>query len=724
MAYTTSTSKQNYTEDDEAVKDEAGSYRPNKAERIVRRKVYERYREMRDDSQRKEAETDWDNADKEYRMYIPEIDTDDWRSHLELPDAFSAIQTSMQETIERKSRPHLVGVEESDAAREKFSNAIINWNMNRTGFDLQYFYAKLCAAIRGTAWLKEYYRVEERTVEDPTDVDDEGLLVYKEKRITDFDDAYTEWVDNQFVFIDPGAKSIEEASDCFERKIMAIEDFRHKYTDKPGYKNIKYVKPGGDVGRTSFFQVPQDMMADEVELLCYYNRDKDKYCEVANNVVIYESPLPTKHKELPFAVVYHYRVPGRFWGLGIPKVVKYLSEERKAIRRLNLDRQKLQLNKMFLVNNAFDLDEEELESRPHGLIGVETGGQPLANVIQPIEYGDVSSSYFRTEEILLEDIRRAHGIDDRIVVSNQSTTATQAAIVKESSLKRVNMVSILAEMDTIIRLGRLKWSNIQFFYKAPRYEKIYLENEEHERRVDRKITVDGMQFKITKDPGTQKNTISYSEVEGKTVFKLDKNMARYMEGDYDVTIDATIFTPMSKAIKQAKTTEMITTILSNSNLTAELDPKKTLKRYFEVNEESPEVWMLDSRTKEKLVELADLENYAMQDGTPLQGTEGATEEHTLVHINFTETAEFQALPETTQEIFANHILEEHDNNPLTGSSAEMLQGFGLEPEIPGEGPAGAQSMVQGAPAPSIQPQIPGQIQPVDMGPANMNPRPE
>jgi hypothetical protein len=69
--------------------------------------------------------------------------------------------------------------------------------------------------------------------------------------------------------------------------------------------------------------------------------------------------------------------PGRFWGLGIPKVIHYLSEERKSIRNLNMDRQKMQLNKMFLHNNAFDIDDEELVTRPHGLISVDTNGQPV-----------------------------------------------------------------------------------------------------------------------------------------------------------------------------------------------------------------------------------------------------------------------------------------------------------------------------------------------------------
>lgn len=701
-----------------------GKFQPDKREREIRRRVYERWVHIRDDPQRKEAEKDWNMADKQYRMFVPDIDPDDWRSHLELPDAFAAIQVQMQETIERKSRPTLMGVEDSDDAKEKFCNAILNWNMSSTGFDLQYFMGKLCATIRGTAFFEDYYRVEKRTVKDPTDVDDNGELIYQDKEITDFDDDYTEWVDNQWIYVDPAAKDIEEASDYFKREILPIGKFHTKYDNKTGFKNTQYVKAGGDIGRVMYFQPPKDMNAQEVEILHYKNRDTDEDIVLANNIPIHDSPLQTKHKELPLSVLFHYRVPGRFWGLGIPKVVQYLSEERKAVRRLNLDRQKLQLNKMFLVNNSFNFDEEDLESRPHGMIGIETNGAPLNQVIQPIEYGDVPSSYFRTEEILLEDIRRAHGIDDRIQGVNMGGTATEAAILKESSLKRVNLVSILAEMDTIIRIGRLKWSNIQFFYKAPRYEKIYLENGEQNQRIDRTISAENMTFSLEKDPATQKYKMNAEETEGRSVFKLDKKMAKYMEGDYDVTIDATVFTPVSKAIKQAKTTEMLTTLSNNPTLAAELDPRKSVKRYLKVNDEEPDEWMVDPNTKEDMIELADLENEVMKQGTPLKGTDGATEDHTLVHIQYTQSQEFATLPPITQQIFTNHIMEEHDNNPKTGSAADMMGAFGLNPDPNAVGPnglPGAQNMVQGAPAPNIQPQISGQMQSADLQPANNNP---
>jgi hypothetical protein len=711
---------------DELMPEDFGKFKPDKRERAVRRKVYQRWVDMRDDPQRQEVEKDWDSADKEFRMYIPDIDPDDWRSHLELPDAFAAIQTHTQETIERRSRPSLVRVEESDDARERFCNSVMNWNMDRTNFDLQYFYAKLQASIRGTSFLKEYYRVEERVVKDPDDVDDEGNLVYKERKITDFDDAFTEWISTEWVYFDPAAKCIEDASDCIEREILTIERFRFKYGNRAGFKNINMVLPGGDIGRTRFFKTPQDLRADEVEILHYMNRDTDEYLVVANNVPIRDTPLPTKHKELPYAAIYHYRVPGRFWGLGIPKVVKYLSEERKAIRRLNLDRQKLHLNKMFLVNNAYDLDEEDLESRPHGLIQVETNGQALNNVIQPLEYGDVPSSYFRTEEILLEDIRRAHGIDDRIQGVNVGGTATESAILKESSLKRVNMIAMLSEMDAIIRIGRLKWSNIQFFYKAPRFEKVVLENGEENKPIDRTVVVHNLKFSTVKAPGSSKFKLNIEETEGKTVFKLDKKMARFIEGDYDVQMGSTIHTPFSKAIKQAKTSEMLTTILSNPTLAAALDPTKSVKRYLEVNEEEPKDWMVNPNTKEDLIELADLENEVMKAGVPLQGTEGATPEHTMVHLHYTKTTEFAELPEVAQQLIQNHILEEHDNNPLTGSSADLMGAFGLDSAGPDEtaalpGLPGPQNTVEGAPAPNIQPQIAGQMQAADLQPANNNP---
>lgn len=653
--------------------DKVINYAPTKAERRARRQVYERYTAMRDDGLRKEAESDWEEADKKFRMYVPEIDPDDWRSHLVLPDAFSAIQADMQEKIDRKSRPILREVEDSDQGKADFGNAIITYNMDRTNYDYQYFLAKYAAAIRGTAFLFDYWRVDEREVEDVTGVNEDGTLKYEKKKITDFDDDYMEWIENEYIFVDPAADHIDKAQDCVRREILDVDNFKRIYGMRADFKHVEKVCAGGDLSRTAFFRMPQDMEKNEVEVLHYYNRNLDMYYVLANNVLVRLGPIPFKHKELPLAVVYHYRVPGRFYGMGIPKVIHSLSEERSSLRNLNMDRQKMHLNKMFLVDDRIDIDDEEGVVRPHGFIEVNTGGQPVNSVIQPLEYGDVPASYFRTEEILLEDIRRAHGIDDRIQGVNVGGTATEAAILKESAMKRVNMIASLAEMDTVRRIGRLKWSNIQFFYPAPRVERITEDNIEREKKVYRKITVEGQQFTVVEDDNGKH--LKINEIEGSTTFSLDPKMATYMQGDFDITVDAEAHAIISKPIQQAKMVELLTLIAGQPEWMQEIEPTKGLKRVFDLFDENPKNWLKgEVKDRGKAMLEAEWENELMSRGVNITPTQDAIEDHTLVHLNFTETVTFQQLPEEYKAIVMHHIAGEHDANPTTGSFTDAMSG--------------------------------------------------
>lgn len=653
------------------------SYNPNKRKRYIRRTVYQRYYWLRNDPLRVAAEADWETADKEFQMYEAPRDPDDWHADLHLPDAFAAIQSQAQETIERKARPHLTSTEDSDEPLAAFCNSVITYNMNSTGYDYQYYLAKLSASSRGTAFLKDYYRVEKRTVKDPDSLDKDGTIKYVEREIIDFDDDYTEWIPNEFIYIDDKANTIDSAVDGIEREILNIEEFHRIYDKKPGFFDTQYVYAGGDTSNRSFFQMPRDITSQDVEVLHYYNRSLDAYWCVANNVTIYDSPLPTKHKELPWTPLYQYRIPGFFWGIGIPKVVHMLSEERRTIRNLNMDRQKLQINKMFLHNSSFDIDDEDLITRPHGLISVDTNGQPLNSAIVPVEYGDVPASYFKTEEILLEDIRRAHGIDDRIQGVNSGGTATEAAILKESSLKRVNLISITNEMDSVIRIGRLKWSNIQFFYPIPRMQKITEDDEERDEKVYKTISVQGKKFDIVDNNGSK--ALKMDDVQGSSALKLDKKMAKYLEGNFDVSVDADIFTPVSKAIEQTKKTELFSLFLSNPATMSNMDLPSAMADVSTANGIKPDTWLKNTKGKKDMMMLAEAENMIMAAGQPLSGTEDATEDHTLVHLMFSKSAEFQNLPHQIQQIIMDHILQEHDANPATGASADLLSAHGLTP---------------------------------------------
>lgn len=664
------------------------TFNPNKRWRAIRRQVYQRWYWLRDASSRLDAEKSWEEADKEYGMVTPIIDPGDWRSHIQLPDAFAAIQSQSQETIERKARPHLTATEESDEPIEQFANAVITYNMNNTGFDYQAFLSKLSASIRGTAFRMDYWRTDKRVVKDPQGLNDDGTIKYVDKEITDFDDDYTEWVPNEFIHIDEKAKHIDEANDMFRRELLNIEEFHRIYGDKPGFENTQWVRAGGDTNTRSYFKLPEDITSQSVEVLHYYNRSVDAYWVVANNIPICDSPLPTKHKELPVAVDYQYRLPGQFWGIGIPKVIHMLSEERKSIRNLNMDRQKIIVSGAFLHNNSFDIDEEDTVLEPGRMISIDTNGQPVNQAIQQVQMTDVGPSYFKTEDILLEDIRRATGIDDRIQGVNVGGTATEAAILKESSLKRINLVSFSNEMDSVVRLGRIKWSNIQFFYGTPRLERITEDNEEREEKVYRTMSVKGQKFDIVSEDG--KKQLKMEDVKGNSALTLKPEYAKYLEGNFDISVDADIFTPVSKAIEQTKKTEMFSLLLSNPATLAVMDINGATADLLAVNNIKPEKWLKNPVSKADMMMLAESENMVMGAGQPLDGTKDATEDHTLVHLMYTKTAEFQELPNEIKQLFSDHIMQEHDANPATGNAADLMGEAGLtpgEPQVPSAGMA-------------------------------------
>lgn len=658
-------------------------YKPkNKAERKARRKVFERWRDMRDDSIRKEEEKHWEQADKAYMQWVPDREEGDWRSHLVLPDSFSAVQAHMQETIDRRGRPVLESVEASDFTKEQFSNDILKYNMDKTNFDFETFKAKNCAAIRGTAFMIERWRIDKRKVKDPDSVNEDGEIQYKEREIVDFDDTVTEFIENDRLYWDPSADHESKARDMIEREIIPIDEFKRVYEMRSDFMNVNKVTGAGKISEnTMFFEKANDVGDDDVEVLHYYNRSTDEYLVLANGVLIRNGPIPYKHKELPGIVFRHYIIPGRIYGMGIPRVIYSLTEERKSLRNLNLDRQHLQTNKMFLVNDLVDIDEEEARSRPNGFIHVNTNGMPINQVISPVEYGDIPLSYYRSEEQLLDDIRRAHGIDDRVQGVNVGGTATEAAILQEQAQKRINMINTIADMDSMIRIGRLKWSNIQFFYPVPRVEKITEDNKEREKKVYRKIKVDGREYTVNHTDGGYE--LDMQEIEGSSGITLDKKTARFIEGDYDLTVNSEASSVLSKPLQQAKITEMFGLIALNPNLAQTIDPDKAVRRYLLINDEDPKSWMRGKGlTDDQWKRMAASENKVMSTGIPLLPTEGATPTHTEEHLNYMNTTEFNELPSSIQNIIAEHAFAEAENQGMmTGEGGGApAQGGNMPPQ--------------------------------------------
>jgi hypothetical protein len=671
-------------------------YKPNKPERKLRSHIWDRYSRMRDDSLRKEAEVDWEQADKKTRLWRPERDPDDWRADIRLPDTFAAVQTHQQETINMKIRPAIKPQEGSDTPLAWYQNSIFTWNMDRTGFDLEVVRAMNCSASRGTAFTAEEYFYETRTVQWPTSVEN-GVLQYKTKELVDKDDTYTKHYPNERIFVDEAAALIEEAEDCIIEERLRLDTFKTKYGGD-NYINIDKVIPCGSMSeRTNFFDNALDMDGDYVQVLRYYNRQTDTYGILANTVVITKpnNPIPYTHKELPIAVWNYYPVEGRIYGMGLAKILSPLQEEREAIRNLSLDRLKMAINKMFIVSDLFDLDEDEATTRPHGFIHVNANGQNLNTVMQPLEYGDVPGSSIRMDDQLVEDMQKTTGIDNRAQGVNVGGTATEAAILTEQSQKRINLINTLTGMSTIQRIGKLKWENIKFYYPAPKIENILEDDKDREEKTYRKIAVQGRKFEIVEDAehGNAK-VLAATDINGTGSFSLDDSYSQFLDGDYDISIQWDAKAVMPEAIRQSKVMEFFQAMVGNPFTMKEMNVRRAMKDVVMEYGYDPKTWMTDQgETQDQTMAKAAYENSLMLMGQPLDPTPGATEMHTLVHLWFTKTPEYQQLKVTNpaiDQIFQRHILGETENGPGGAAAgqgtAPAAAGMGATPGAPSSPP--------------------------------------
>jgi hypothetical protein len=564
-------------------------------------------------------------------------------------------------------------------------------------------------------------------------LDKKGNEVWTEKEMVDFDDVYSMWRPLHEFYFDP-SRHIEECKDMFWEEVLHINEFRRKYGQRRGFEKTKdvptiqqitklekdmvgKVKAGSSALESFglFFQVPKDELGkDDVHILHYYNRSTDEYCVLANGVLCRNKPIPYPSKELPVSVFYCYKDPQKFYGYGIPKIVKMEAAELSTIANMRLDFQKRSLDKMFFMDDTADIEDLDLVPRPHGIVPVNTQGRNLRDVMLPMEYSDVKVSSYQDQETLYEVIRRRTGIDDRIQGVDKGGTATEAAILKEAAQKRINAISIFSEIDGLKRLGKIRWANIVTFYSTPRIKRIVLENGGMKAKTEtRTIKVKGKEFFFDQDGHLQ-----VKDIDGISTLELNKKTMKYLDTEVDVVINVQAGTQLSKPLKQAKYSEMFDRLV-NPAVIGHINVPGLIKGYVEVNEQNVEdILRPQAISATEMFELADAEFEAMLAGLPVPATPGATEEHIMHEMALARDSQrLDQAPPEIQQALEQHIADE--DAALRGGSPTVAPGVPSQPlSMPGQGnlPAGPPNLPQGAPSPFSQPNA----NPVDLAPQNIN----
>ena len=668
-----------------------GVYAPTDDQKKTIEYVYKRFIAMKTSPDREKAEKDWDKWEKQWESYrVPQSESgqEPWMSNHVVPMTTSVVETALSELTRQNLRPFVLPQGPEDQPKAKVMGHIWDFIWRISNGDLTMYGIMKDLLMYGTAIAQEYYLKDRRKVRD-TEVDAKGKSSTKEREVFDYDDCMLEQVKLQDFYVDEYARGFDgpyRARDCVRRFVMNIDDFHAMYDDSQWdqFGNAKFVKPGGNTEHTEFFKPPEGSLKDDqVEVLWYWSiKPQDSFKIVANNVDIRDAGNPYKHKQLPYLRAVDIKRIHRFYGKGQPELLESIQNEADTLRRMVIDRNHLDIDKMFFVSNRLGLSDEDLVARPHGMIPTDD-----VNGAKAVEYGDVPRSVEMSYAHLSDDSIIVTGINPRAQSLPQAGTATEAAILKESTVRRLELKLWLLKKEFMPRLGMLRASNVIQFYSQPRLEQIvgekgteqykaecarlkqqgllYEENGQDPMKMSyRSIPIKGKQLSFDAT-----NKMTETKASGFTFFELTPNTFTPQRGQFWFQFESGSNLDVSKPLLQQKDLELFDRF-SQIALTVpnSYDIVKLGDMILEDFNKNPDDFKIDqqpvmsddAQRTQMLAQLAQMENQQMMAGQDIPATPYADKSHTLLHIYYMKGKQFMALPNNSPivKVFTTHVTGE------------------------------------------------------------------
>lgn len=716
------------------------NYKPIDKETNIIQWVVNRKRAMEDSQERKRAERIWDAGEKAWDQWRAE--RDGWQSNYYVPLTTSVVESILAEMIEKLPMPFIIGRGDEDTPRAMVMQFIYEYSWDIANGDDEMMNVMRGLLQNGTAIAQEYYWQDKRMVKMATGLSEKNkrkqrFFTGEEKEILEYDDVMLENVSLWDILVDEKAREFNrgpyKARDCIRRYILDYRDAEIAFKGDPFWdhlNNFRFVMPGsGDTAYREFFKPPEGFdKSNDVEILWYWSRSpEDLLVVLINGVPVRFGPNPYKHKQLPFAKAIDVKRLNKFYGKGEPELLSSIQGEVNLTRRMMIDRHHLDIDKSFVVKDSAMLDEDDLISRPHGIIP----GDP--SEVKPLEYGDIPISVERTLKSINEDKIAVTGVDDRFSsVQKAPSTATEAAILKESTLKRIRMKMRGLERGFMVDVGRMRLANIMQFYSQPRLERIVGEQKTKEfkkqmeklmsqglvemregelfKKSFRKISSEGKKlvFDERGNPGVKREPgFHFFEAHPKLWLPTG-------ELGFDIRFEAGPSLPVSKPLLQSKLQEAFDRIvpflgIEGSNYDIEKTIDELIIKPAEIN---PEILKTDEAVEEGasqenrlalIVDLASQENQLILQGKDIQkfGTPFAPPPHTQIHIEFLKSPQMKEAGKEQFVKLMQHVQGEILAIERRGGSAGAGQqaGEGGQQQLPAggsnEGEAATPALIQG-----------------------------
>jgi hypothetical protein len=304
-----------------------------------------------------------DDWTKRWNGYIPPMNPllDQTQSTIFVNFTRNAIISYLSRVAMSPVKAHIVSVnKKSGLSSQKFANVLEDLNtfsLNNENGNKKFIQAALECATKGTVVVYEGYLKEEQKTEIPTSWNAvTGKVEYKKDTRVIFDDCFQEVVPLEDFFITNAFQSdVQKQPKIIWRKITSYSEAKEEFEH---YTNFDCVKPGGYVvapAMDTFYRDNATLQKDQVEILRYYCRGKNKHIILLNGVVMYSGPIPFKDGKYPFAKAVNEPFANDFfWGSGHPN--KYMGEQDLINTFINVMADK-NINSLLPTGLSSDLDD-------------------------------------------------------------------------------------------------------------------------------------------------------------------------------------------------------------------------------------------------------------------------------------------------------------------------------------------------------------------------------
>ena len=421
-----------------------------------------------------------DDWTKRWNGYIPEASPllDATQSQIFLNFTRNAVISYLVKVALTLAKPKFVAVNKKLGIQStKFAEFLKDANtysLNAESGDSKFFNAALETAVKGTCITYEGYMKQEQKMEVPVKWDAvTGKIITKTETRIIYDDCYQKIHPIEDFFIgNPYQPDLQKQPFILTRTITTYNEAEGEFGH---YPNFKYVHAGSytlTAEATTFYRntLATDLNQDQVEILRWYNRSKNRYIVLINGVLMYDGVIPFKDGKYPYAKAIHEPFGNDFfWGASLVNKIMGEQDLKNMVFNMMIDKTQGSLLPFGLTSDLDDLIEDEVLA-PNKIRKVGDINKWKFETLPGINSGEVQMLQIIDKE-LSDNTGGAIGAGSSSSPRGGKLPVRQILLQQQESMQKLGFSTNYLE-DYECERTKLRVAHILQFYSIPKLSRI------------------------------------------------------------------------------------------------------------------------------------------------------------------------------------------------------------------------------------------------------------